>query len=67
MARKTVSTPFMVTYFVGGARLHLPLAALVRSLRGNERRPCALGASFFSAALIVWAVGSWESEGSPDS
>jgi len=24
---------------------------------------CALGASFFAAALIVWAVGSWESEG----
>ena len=24
---------------------------------------CALGASFFGAALVVWAFGSWESEG----
>jgi hypothetical protein len=23
---------------------------------------CALGASFFAAALIVWAAGSWESK-----
>jgi predicted MFS family arabinose efflux permease len=64
-ARNRINTVFMVTYFVGGA-LGTFLAGFAWSL-WQWNGVCALGASFFSAALIVWAVGSWESEGSPDS
>jgi predicted MFS family arabinose efflux permease len=64
-ARNRINTVFMVTYFVGGA-LGTFLAGFAWSL-WQWNGVCALGASFFGAALIVWAVGSWESEGSPDS
>jgi predicted MFS family arabinose efflux permease len=64
-ARNRINTVFMVTYFVGGA-LGTFLAGFAWSL-WQWNGVCALGASFFSAALIVWAVGSWEPEGSPDS
>ena len=50
----------MVTYFVGGA-LGTFMAGFAWSL-WQWNGVCALGASFFGAALIVWAVGSWESE-----
>jgi hypothetical protein len=51
----------MVTYFVGGA-LGTFLAGFAWRL-WQWTGVCALGASFFAAALIVWAVGSSESEG----
>jgi predicted MFS family arabinose efflux permease len=60
-ARNRINTLFMVTYFVGGA-LGTFLAGFAWSL-WQWTGVCALGASFFGAALIVWAVGSWESEG----
>jgi predicted MFS family arabinose efflux permease len=60
-ARNRINTVFMVTYFVGGA-LGTFLAGFAWSL-WQWNGVCALGASFFGAALIVWAVGSWESEG----
>src|ERR1700732_3414963 len=60
-ARNRIHTVFMVTYFVGGA-LGTFLAGFAWSL-WQWNGVCALGASFFGAALIVWAVGSWESEG----
>src|ERR1700730_8500016 len=60
-ARNRINTVFMVTYFVGGA-LGTFLAGLAWSL-WQWNGVCALGASFFGAALIVWAVGSWETEG----
>ena len=59
-ARNRINTVFMVTYFAGGA-LGTFLAGFVWSL-WQWNGVCALGASFFGAALIVWAVGSWESE-----
>jgi predicted MFS family arabinose efflux permease len=60
-ARNRVNTVFMVTYFIGGA-LGTFLAGFAWSL-WQWNGVCALGASFFGAALIVWAVGSWESDG----
>src|SRR6202045_4918588 len=60
-ARNRINTVFMVTYFVGGA-LGTFLAGFAWSL-WQWNGVCALGASLFGAALIVWAVGSWESEG----
>jgi predicted MFS family arabinose efflux permease len=57
-ARNRINTVFMVTYFVGGA-LGTFLAGFAWSL-WHWNGVCALGASFFGAALIVWAVGSWE-------
>ena len=60
-ARNRINTVFMVTYFVGGA-LGTFLAGFAWRL-WQWTGVCALGASFFAAALIVWAVGSWESEG----
>ena len=60
-ARNRINTIFMVTYFVGGA-LGTFLAGFAWS-RWQWNGVCALGASFFAAALIVWAAGSWESEG----
>jgi predicted MFS family arabinose efflux permease len=60
-ARNRINTVFMVTYFVGGA-LGTFIAGFAWS-RWQWNGVCALGASFFSAALIIWAVGSWESEG----
>jgi predicted MFS family arabinose efflux permease len=60
-ARNRINTVFMVTYFVGGA-LGTFLAGFAWS-RWQWNGVCALGASFFGASLIVWAVGSWESEG----
>jgi predicted MFS family arabinose efflux permease len=60
-ARNRINTVFMVTYFVGGA-LGTFLAGFAWS-RWQWNGVCALGASFFGAALMVWAVGSWESEG----
>jgi predicted MFS family arabinose efflux permease len=59
-ARNRVNTVFMVTYFVGGA-LGTFLAGFAWTLWQWDG-VCALGASFFGAALIVWALGSWESE-----
>jgi predicted MFS family arabinose efflux permease len=59
-ARNRVNTVFMVTYFVGGA-LGTFLAGFAWS-KWHWNGVCTLGASFFGAALIVWAVGSWESE-----
>jgi predicted MFS family arabinose efflux permease len=64
-ARNRINTVFMVTYFVGGA-LGTFLAGFAWSL-WQWNGVCGLGASFFGAALIVWTVGSWESERSPDS
>ena len=49
----------MVTYFVGA--LGTFLGGFAWTLWQWDG-VCALGASFFGAALIVWAVGSWESE-----
>src|ERR1700722_15231084 len=60
-ARNRINTVFMVTYFVGGA-LGTFLAGFAWS-RWQWNGVCAVGASFFAAALIVWAAGSWESEG----
>ncbi len=60
-ARNRINTVFMVTYFIGGA-LGTFLAGFVWSL-WQWNGVCALGASFFGAALVVWAFGSWESEG----
>jgi predicted MFS family arabinose efflux permease len=60
-ARNRINTVFMVTYFVGGA-LGTFLAGFAWRL-WQWTGVCTLGASFFAAALIVWAVGSWESEG----
>ena len=60
-ARNRINTVFMVTYFVGGA-LGTFLAGFAWSW-WQWNGVCALGASFFGAALIVWAVGSWESDG----
>jgi predicted MFS family arabinose efflux permease len=60
-ARNRINTVFMVTYFVGGA-LGTFIAGFAWS-RWQWNGVCALGASFFGAALIVWAVGSWESPG----
>ena len=60
-ARNRINTVFMVTYFVGGA-LGTFLAGFAWS-RWQWNGVCTLGASFFGAALIIWAVGSWESEG----
>jgi predicted MFS family arabinose efflux permease len=60
-ARNRVNTIFMVTYFIGGA-LGTFLAGFAWSL-WQWNGVCALGASFFGAALVVWAVGSWESDG----
>jgi len=60
-ARNRINTVFMVTYFVGGA-LGTFLAGFAWS-RWQWNGVCALGASFFAAALIIWASGSWESEG----
>ena len=60
-ARNRINTVFMVTYFVGGA-----LGTFIAGFAWSQWQwngVCALGASFFGAALIVWAVGSWESEG----
>jgi predicted MFS family arabinose efflux permease len=59
-ARNRINTVFMVTYFVGGA-LGTFLAGFAWS-RWQWNGVCALGASFFAAALIVWAAGSWESD-----
>jgi predicted MFS family arabinose efflux permease len=59
-ARNRINTVFMVTYFVGGA-LGTFLAGFAWSL-WQWNGVCALGASFFGAALIAWAAGSWESE-----
>jgi predicted MFS family arabinose efflux permease len=59
-ARNRINTVFMVTYFVGGA-LGTFLAGFAWTL-WQWTGVCTLGASFFGAALIVWAVGSWESE-----
>jgi hypothetical protein len=50
----------MVTYFIGGA-LGTFLSGFAWSL-WQWNGVCFLGISFFGAALIVWAVGSWESE-----
>jgi predicted MFS family arabinose efflux permease len=60
-ARNRINTVFMVTYFVGGA-LGTFLAGFAWSL-WQWNGVCGLGASFFGAALIVWAAGSWDSEG----
>jgi predicted MFS family arabinose efflux permease len=60
-ARNRINTVFMVTYFVGGA-LGTFLAGFAWRL-WQWTGVCALGTSFFGAALIVWAVGSWDSEG----
>src|SRR5580704_4088528 len=60
-ARNRINTVFMVTYFVGGA-LGTLLAGFAWSW-WQWNGVCALGASFFGAALILWAVGSWDSEG----
>jgi predicted MFS family arabinose efflux permease len=60
-ARNRINTVFMVTYFVGGA-FGTFLAGFAWS-RWQWNGVCALGASFFAAALIVWAAGSWELEG----
>jgi predicted MFS family arabinose efflux permease len=60
-ARNRINTVFMVTYFVGGA-LGTFLAGFAWRL-WQWTGVCALGVSFFAAALIVWAVGSRESEG----
>jgi predicted MFS family arabinose efflux permease len=60
-ARNRINTVFMVTYFVGGA-LGTFLAGFAWTL-WEWTGVCTLGASFFGAALIVWALGSWESEG----
>jgi predicted MFS family arabinose efflux permease len=60
-ARNRVNTVFMVTYFIGGA-LGTFLAGFAWS-RWHWNGVCALGASVFGAALIVRAVGSWDSEG----
>ncbi len=59
-ARNRINTVFMVTYFLGGA-LGTFLAGFAWTLWQWDG-VCALGASFFGAALIVWAVGSWEPE-----
>ena len=59
-ARNRLNTVFMVTYFVGGA-LGTFLAGFAWSL-WQWNGVCALGASFFGAALIAWAVGGWESD-----
>ena len=59
-ARNRLDTVFMVTYFVGGA-LGTFLAGFAWSL-WQWNGVCALGASFFGAALIAWAVGGWESD-----
>jgi hypothetical protein len=55
-----INTVFMVTYFVGGA-LGTFMAACAWTL-WQWTGVCTLGGSFFGAALIVWAVGSWELE-----
>jgi predicted MFS family arabinose efflux permease len=60
-ARNRINTVFMFTYFVGGA-LGTFLGGFAWSL-WQWNGVCALGASFFGAALIVWAVGGWELEG----
>jgi predicted MFS family arabinose efflux permease len=60
-ARNRINTVFMVTYFVGGA-LGTFLAGFAWS-RWQWNGVCALGASFFASALILWAAGSWESAG----
>jgi predicted MFS family arabinose efflux permease len=60
-ARNRINTVFMVTYFVGGA-----LGTFIAGFAWSQWQwngVCALGASFFGAALIVWAVGSWGSQG----
>ncbi len=60
-ARNRVSTVFIVIYFIGGA-----LGTLLSGFAWSWWQwsgVCALGASLFGAALIVWAVGSWESKG----
>jgi predicted MFS family arabinose efflux permease len=62
-ARNRINTVFMVTYFVGGA-LGTFLAGFAWSW-WQWNGVCTLGASFFGAALIIWAIGSWESEGAP--
>jgi predicted MFS family arabinose efflux permease len=59
-ARNRINTVFMVTYFIGGA-LGTFLAGFAWTVC-QWNGVCTLGASFFGAALIVWAVGSWESE-----
>jgi predicted MFS family arabinose efflux permease len=59
-ARNRINTVFMVTYFVGGA-LGTFLAGFAWTL-WQWTGVCTLGGAFFGAALIVWAVGSWESE-----
>jgi predicted MFS family arabinose efflux permease len=59
-ARNRVNTVFMVTYFVGGA-LGTFLAGFAWSL-WQWNGVCALGASLFGAALMIWAVGNWEKE-----
>jgi predicted MFS family arabinose efflux permease len=59
-ARNRINTVFMVTYFVGGA-LGTFLAGFAWTL-WQWTGVCTLGGSFFGAALIVWAAGSWESE-----
>src|SRR5258708_22245031 len=59
-ARNRINTVFMVTYFVGGA-LGTFLAGFAWS-RWQGNAVCALGASLFAAALIIWALGSWESD-----
>jgi predicted MFS family arabinose efflux permease len=59
-ARNRINTVFMVTYFIGGA-LGTFLSGFAWSL-WQWNGVCFLGISFFGAALIVWAVGSWESE-----
>jgi predicted MFS family arabinose efflux permease len=62
-ARNRINTVFMVTYFVGGA-LGTFLAGFAWSW-WQWNGVCTLGASFFGASLIIWAIGSWESEGAP--
>jgi len=57
-ARNRINTVFMVTYFVGGA-LGTFLAGFAWSL-WQWAGVCGLGAALFGAALIIWAVGSWE-------
>ena len=61
-ARNRINTVFMVTYFVGGA-LGTFLAGFARS-RSQWNGVCALGTSFFAAALIIWVqeAGSQRAE-----
>src|SRR3984957_13657460 len=60
-ARNRINTVFMVTYFIGGA-LGTFIAGFAWSW-WQWHGVCALGASFFGAALTAWPVGSWEAEG----